>query len=88
MEYQAILDELLDLLTSRQVLIRQEAMGGGGGGLCEIRERKVFFLDTQASAMDCAVQAAKAVLRVVEDPEAIFLKPAVRDFLDRVQQME
>ncbi len=88
MDYQSILDELLELLSSRQVVIRQEAMGGGGGGFCEVRNRQVFFLDSQASAMDCAIQAAKAVFKVVEDPEAIFLKPAVREFLDKVRQMD
>lgn len=88
MDYQDIVEELLSVLSSRDVLIRQETLGGGGGGLCEIRGRKIFFLDSQASSMDTAVQAAKAVLKVVEDPETIYLKPAVRDFLDRVKQME
>lgn len=88
MDYQGILDELVSLLSSQDVLIRQEAMGGGGGGLCEIRGKRIFFLDSQAAAMECAVQAAKAVLKVIEDPEAIYLKPAVREFLDRVQQMD
>ncbi|HOK65517.1 MAG TPA: hypothetical protein PK054_06480 [Anaerohalosphaeraceae bacterium] len=88
MDYQAILDEFLELLSSQGVQVRQESMGGGGGGLCEIRGRMIFFLDTQASALDSAVQAGKAVLKVIEDPETIFLKPAVRDFLDRVRQME
>lgn len=88
MDHQAILDELVSLLSSRQVVIREESMGGGGGGLCEIRGRFIFFVDSQATAMDCAIQAARAVLKVIEDPETVFLKPAVRDFLDRVRQMD
>lgn len=88
MEHQAILEELLDLLAGRNVAIRRESMGGGGGGLCEYKDKKVFFLDCQSGSYESAVQAARAVLRVIEDLEAIFVKPAVRDFLDRIKEMD
>ncbi len=88
MNHQAIVEDLLELLAGRNVEIRNEVMGGGGGGLCQFRNKTVFFHDTQAASYDSAVQAAKAVLRVIEDPDAIFLKPAVRDFLDRFKEIE
>lgn len=88
MNHQAILEDLLELLASRHIVIRNEAMGGGGGGFCEFKDKKVFFLDSQANSYDCAVQAAKAVLKVIEDPETIFLKPAVRDFLDKFRKID
>lgn len=68
MNHQAILEDLLELLASRHIVIRNEAMGGGGGGLCEFKEKKIFFLDSQAGSYDCAIQAAKAVMKVIEDP--------------------
>jgi hypothetical protein len=88
MNHQAILENLLELLAGRNIEIRNEPMGGGGGGLCQFREKTIFFLDTQAGSYESAVQAAKAVWKVVDDPEAIFLKPAVRDFLDRFKEIE
>ncbi len=87
MTHRAILDDLLEVLSNRGVHIRTDCLGGGGGGLCQLRDKTVFFLDSQASSYDSAIQAGRAVLRVVEDPETIFLKPAVRDFLDRIQEM-
>jgi hypothetical protein len=88
MDQQAILDDLLEVLAGRHIEIRNEPMGGGGGGLCQFREKTVFFLDTEAGCYESAVQAAKAVWKVIEDPETIFLKPAVRDFLDRFREIE
>lgn len=88
MDHRAILEELLDLLAGRNVKIRTESMGGGGGGLCEIKDSYVFFLDSESGSYESALQAARAVLRVLEDPESIFLRPAVRDFLDRVKEMD
>lgn len=87
MNHRAILEELLELLAGRNITIRTEALGGGGGGLCEMKDKKVFFYDSQAGAYESAVQAAKAVLYVIEDLEIIFIKPAVRDFLDRIKEM-
>jgi hypothetical protein len=39
-----LLEHALDLLKPLGYEIRQEWLGGGGGG-CELRGRKVFFLD-------------------------------------------
>ena len=88
MNDQAILEELLELLASRDIAIRTESMGGGGGGLCEFKDKKVFFLDSQARSYDSAIQAGKAILKIVEDPETIFVRPVVRDFLDRIKEMD
>ncbi len=88
MNHQAILENLLELLAASHITIRREPMGGGGGGLCQLKDKKVFFLDTQTGSYESAAQAAKAVWKVIEDPEAIFLMPAVRDFLDRFKEIE
>jgi hypothetical protein len=82
MQDHAILEELLVLLEQNGVTIRSEPMGGGGGGLCKIKDKSLFFLDTQAQATDMAVICARAVHETV-DIEKIYIRPQIRDFLER-----
>ncbi len=81
MNEQMILQELLALLETNGVTIRNEPLGGSGGGLCTIKGERIFFLDTQASSMTVAVMCAEAVLKVV-DVEQIYIKPQVRQFIE------
>ncbi|MCI0498441.1 MAG: hypothetical protein L0Y36_01995 [Planctomycetales bacterium] len=83
MDYLPITEQLLDLLQTRGVTTRKDAMGGGGGGFCCIKDRKVFFLDTDASPFEVAVSCARAVHRTIGDLESIYLLPIVRDFIDK-----
>ena len=82
MEAEAVLDELLALLEHNGVSIRTEPMGGGGGGLCKIKDRQVFFVDTEAPTADMAAICAGAVREIV-DLENIYIRPQIRDFLER-----
>jgi hypothetical protein len=54
MNEQRILEELLALLEANGVKIRNEPLGGSGGGLCTIKGEQIFFVDTQASSADSA----------------------------------
>ncbi|MBN2181592.1 MAG: hypothetical protein JW715_06740 [Sedimentisphaerales bacterium] len=81
MNTQSILEELLGLLESNGVVIRNEPLGGEGGGLCSIKKEKIFFLDTQAPSAVTAAICAEAVSRIV-DIERIFIKPEVRQFIE------
>ena len=54
MNEQRILEELITLLESAGVTIRNESLGGSGGGLCTVKGQKIFFVDTQAQAVDVA----------------------------------
>lgn len=82
MENQAILDQLLKVLEQNRVTVRSEAIGRGGG-LCKLRDKTLFLYDKDDSASENAVLAAKAVRCVISDLETIYLKPAVRDFIDK-----
>jgi hypothetical protein len=82
MEDQAILEELLVLLEQNGVVIRNESMGGSGGGLCKIKDKSLFFVDTEAQAADMAVTCAQAIHEMV-DIEGIYIRPQIRDFLER-----
>ena len=83
MNTQTITEELLRLLEGEGVALRREAMGGSGGGLCVFRDKKVYFFDTDAGAYEAACVCAKAVFQVIGDLENVYLKPAVREFIDR-----
>jgi len=81
MNEQQILDELLTLLEANGVTIRREALAGGIGGLCTIKGRHIFFVDTQSPFADVAVLAAEAVSKLV-DIEAVYLRPEIRQFIE------
>ena len=81
MDEQGILQDLLALLEANGVTIRNEPLGGSGGGLCTVKGKYIFFLDTQAPSVAAAVQCAEAVPKVA-DIEQIYIKPQVRQFIE------
>ncbi|MCK5173797.1 MAG: hypothetical protein KAR47_10425, partial [Planctomycetes bacterium] len=72
METQVILEQLLDLLSENGVTVRSEPLGGRGGGLCKLKERHIFYNDTDATTAQNAHTSAKAVHNIV-DIEAVYL---------------
>jgi hypothetical protein len=81
MNDQNILDELLVLLEANGVTIRNEPLGGSGGGLCTIKGERIFFVDTQAASAVSAAVCAEAVSKVV-DVEQVYIKPQIRQFIE------
>jgi len=81
MNKQQILEELLALLEANGVIIRPEALGGSGGGLCTIKGNTVFFADTQAPSSEVAALCAEALSKIV-DIETVYIKPEVRQFVE------
>ncbi|UCG56926.1 MAG: hypothetical protein JSU70_18940 [Phycisphaerales bacterium] len=81
MNDQRLLEELLELLAANGVTIREEPLGGGGGGLCTVKGQQIFFVDTEAPSAEVAVFCAEAVSKVI-DIETIYVKPEVRQFIE------
>ena len=81
MNEQRILEELLALLEANGVAIRNEPLGGSGGGLCTVKGQRIFFLDTQAPSIVVASICAE-VMPKVADIEQIYIKPEVRQFIE------
>ncbi|MCP4610474.1 MAG: hypothetical protein GY845_17335 [Planctomycetes bacterium] len=81
MNEQRILEELLALLEANGVAIRDEPLGGNGGGLCAMKGKQIFFVDTQAPSAIVAAMCAEAVPKVV-DIEQVYIKPEVRQFIE------
>lgn len=75
------MEELLALLESSGVSIRNEPLGGSGGGLCTIKGQQVFFADTQAASGVVAAACAEVVAKIV-NIEEIYIKPEVRQFIE------
>ena len=81
METQTILEEMLELLSQNGVTIRTEAMGGSGGGLCKLKDKHIFYVDSDASAAQTAFLSAQAIGETV-DIENLYLRPQVREFIE------
>ena len=75
------MEELLALFEANEVTIRSEPLGGSGGGLCEVKGRRILFVDTQAPSIVTATICAEAVPKVV-DVEQVYIKPQVRQFIE------
>ena len=75
------MEALLSLLEAGDVSVRNESLGGAGGGLCVVKGCHIFFHDTDASSTDAACACAEAVARTI-DIESVYLRPEVRDFIE------
>jgi len=87
MTEQRILEELLALLEANGVTIRNEPLGGSGGGLCTVKGERIFFVDTQAASADSAAICAEAVSKLL-DIEKLYIKPEVRQFIENHSNIE
>ena len=83
MDCQSITQQLLVLLEEHRVQIRKEAMGGSGGGLCRLKGKNVLMIDQDSSSLETAINCAKAVKSIIPDTGSIYLKPAIREFIDK-----
>lgn len=83
MDYYVIAQQLTVLLEENGVRIRKDALGGGGGGLCRLKDRDLMMIDRDSSSLETAISCAKAVRQVIGDLEGLYLKPAVREFIDK-----
>ena len=79
----AKLGVLLTLADSLGIEIRRIPIGGRGGTLCAIKGRRVLFLDTDA---DRATQYDRVLRELAQVPEidSVYLRPEVREDLDRI----
>jgi hypothetical protein len=81
MDDRRILEELLILLEANGVKVREEPLGGSGGGLCLMKGENIFFRDTQAPSSLMALLCAQAVAKLI-DIEQIYIRPEIREFIE------
>jgi hypothetical protein len=82
MEEQDILEQLLAILEQNHIAVRTESIGPLPAGLCQIKGKRVFFVDKNADAADVNAICARAVLETI-DIQNIYLKPQIREFLEK-----
>jgi len=56
-----LLEQAVQLLERLGYVVRHEWLGGNGGGACEIKGRKHFFLDLALNPVEQLEQAACAI---------------------------
>ena len=75
-----LLEQALEAAKSLGYRVRQEWLGGSGGGGCEIKGQKWLFLDLALSPADQLAQVADA-LRTDPRTANLNLHPALRSIL-------
>ena len=78
-----MIQQLLVLLEGNGVQIRNDSMGGGGGGLCRLKDKDLLIIDRDSTSLETAIACARALREVIPDIESVYLKPVVRDFIDK-----
>ena len=58
-----MLEQALDLARRLGYTIRQEWLGGNGGGGCELKARKLFFLDLDLGPLEQLEQVLETLRR-------------------------
>lgn len=81
MNQQDIAEQLLEIIDKNGIDIRYERLGGSGGGLCTIKDKKIMFVDSQATAAETAGNCADALVKIV-DINSIYLRPEIRRFVE------
>lgn len=76
------LEALLELAERMGIDVRAESMGGGGGGLCRLKGRRVLFVDTGADLATRYDRTLEA-LAGLEEIDSHYLLPEVRQDLER-----
>ena len=76
-----LLDQALSVAQRMGYGVRQEWLGGAGGGACEFAGRKWLFVDLSLNVIEQLEQVRKALLA---DPGiyTVDLSPALRQLLD------
>ena len=81
MKADKLLEALMDLAKSADYSVRRET-GNFRGGACVVRDQRLILINRSMPLEAAAVILARALAKIgVEDDG--FLKPAVRDILDR-----
>jgi len=83
----AQIDLIVELLTQLGVEIRREKMGGDGGGFCQMRGRRVMFIDEDADVAT-RVERCIAGLAMLPETESMFLPPDLRERVEQARADE
>jgi len=75
------LDTIVGLFEQLGIEVRQERLGGSGGGLCRIRGKRVVFVDLDADAAT-RLDRCVAALAMVPEAATIYISPELREWVE------
>ncbi len=75
-------DAAIELLARLGVDVRDEHLGGGGGGLCRLHGRRIVFVDLDAD-LATRLQDSIRALATLSEIDAVYVTPALRELIDR-----
>lgn len=84
MDVIAQFDAAIGLLGRLGIEVRQEHFGGGGGGFCTVRGRRMLFVDLDA---DGATRLERALAALADLPELdnVYVPPALRESIEHAR---
>ena len=82
MDPATLLSDVAELLDRLGIEARFEHLGGGSGGICMIRGRRVAFFDLDADPVTRADRCLAGLARLPE-LETLYVKPSLRELIDR-----
>ena len=85
MNQQQILEELISILETNGIHVRDERLSGQAGGLCTVRGRPTMFLNSCSCVQDNVDACAQAVNQAI-DIEALYIKPQVRQTIESLSK--
>jgi hypothetical protein len=74
--------ELIELARRLGIAVRHAHLGGDGGGMAVVKGLRQLFIDLDASPEDQLGRTAGALGRL-NDLEQVFIRPDLRDLLER-----
>ncbi|MBN2210611.1 MAG: hypothetical protein JW709_04370 [Sedimentisphaerales bacterium] len=82
MDEQKLLDEMIDLARRLGLEVRITPLGGEGGGVCRVRDKRVLFIDALAAIPERLERTAQG-LAGLPDLDDCFILPEVRQYLEQ-----
>lgn len=74
-------DELLDLARRLGITVRHAHLGGSGGGLVKLKDKRQLFIDLDAEPMD-QLDTTIGALATQPDLDTVYIRPDVRELID------
>jgi len=81
MDASELLRQLCDSLTRSGLTVRQERLGGDGGGICKMRGQYTLFIDLDADP-ETQLQRSVECLNLLPNLDGIYLPPQIREKID------
>ena len=77
-----LIDAIVELAERLDIEVRQQPLGGGGGGLCRLRGKLIMFIDTEADSQQMLWRLCRDLSREL-DLQNVYMLPQLREAIER-----